>query len=216
TVLKVYVEEGQVIQAGDPLVTIGDLTSLVCRLPVDRKAVNAGEAITLTVEDVIVVGLVQALEPVSEDQQRLRDLAVSVTMAVVAVPNSGGKLSPGQAVYPAIVPKDPVTRIPLSSVSTATDGSRVVQVLRENVVRNVPVVLHGQIGKEDLFVSGPFTEHDHVIISASVALADRTAVQPTSVRTSASTAGGPATTGGAQSVRPAATTQPRKAGAAGF
>jgi hypothetical protein len=208
SVLKVHVQNGQDIKQGDPLVTIGDLTSLECRVPVDRKTVTAGQTITLTVEDSAIVGIVESVEPISEDRQRLRDLAVSVAMAVVSVRNAEGKLARGQAVYPNIVPNDPVTRVPLDSVSTTTGGRRVVQVLREHVVRNVPVVLHGQIGKGDVFVSGPFTKHDEVIISASIELADSTAVQPSVVRASPSNA--------AESGQPAASTQPKKAGAAGF
>jgi biotin carboxyl carrier protein len=206
TVLKVHVQQGQGIKAGDPLVTIGDLTSLECKVPVDRKTVKAGQTITLTIEDAAVVGLVESIEPVSDDQQRLRDLAVSVAMAVVSVRNVDGKLARGQAVYPNIVPNDPVARVPLESVSTTTGGRRVVQVLREHVVRNVPIVLHGQIGKGDVFVSGPFTENDQVIISASIELADSTAVRPSGARQS-NTAG----TG-----QPATSTKSKKASGAGF
>lgn len=208
SVLKVHVQNGQDIKQGDPLVTIGDLTSLQCRVPVDRKSVKAGQTITLTVEDSAVVGIVESVEPISEDQQRLRDLAVSVAMAVVSIRNADGKLARGQAVYPNIVPNDPVTRVPLESVSTTTGGRRIVQVLREHVVRSVPVVLHGQIGKGDVFVSGPFTKHDEVIISASIELADSTAVLPAVVRASPSSSG--------RSGQPATSSQPKKTGAAGF
>jgi membrane fusion protein, multidrug efflux system len=200
TVLKVHVQTGQEIRTGEPLVTIGDLTSLECRVPVDRKSVNPGQTITLTIEDVAVVGIVQAIEPVGDDEQRLRDLAVSVAMAVVSVRNNDGKLAPN----------DPVARVPLESVSTTTGGRRIVQVLRDHIVKSVPVVLHGQIGTGDLFVSGPFTENDQVIISASIELADSTAVKPSAVRASTST------TGAAASNNPAVSTQPRKSGAAGF
>lgn len=210
TILKVHVQQGQEINEGDRLVTIGDLTSLECRVPVDRKTVKAGQTITLTVEDAAVVGLVQTVEPVSEDQQRLRDLAVSVAMAVVSIRNTDGKLARGQSVFPNIVPNDPVTRVPLSSVSTGKDGGRIVKVLRENVVRNVPVELHGQIGKGDVFVSGPFSETDHVITSASVELADSTAVRPQAVRNSK-----PAT-GTASTGKAATSAQPKKTGAGGF
>ncbi len=208
TVLKVHVQNGQTIRQGDPLVTIGDLTSLQCQIPVDRKSVKAGQTITLTIEDAAVVGLVESVEPVSDEQQRLRDLAVSVAMATVTVRNPDGKLARGQAVYPNIVPNDPVARVPLESVSTTTGGRRIVQVLREHVVRNVPVVLHGQIGKGDVFVSGAFTKNDQVITSSSVELADSTAVQPAVVRASSAAAAG--------SGQSATSTQRKKAGAAGF
>lgn len=210
TILKVHVQTGQEIRKGDPLVTIGDLSNLICRVPVDRKTVKRGQTITLTVEDAAVVGIVQSVEPVSEEQQRLRDLAVSVAMAVVSVRNTDGKLARGQSVYPQIVPHDPVARVPLESVSTSTGGSRIVQVLRDNIVRNVPVVLHGQIGKGDVFVSGSFTENDHVITSSSIELADSTVVKPSTIQTTA-----PAT-GSSPSEPPASSTQQGKTGAAGF
>ena len=208
SVLNVHVQTGQNVKQGDPVVTIGDLTSLQCRVPVDRKTVKVGQTISLTVEDSVIVGIVKSVEPVSEDQQRLRDLAVSVAMAVVSIRNADGILARGQAVYPDIVPNDPVTRVPLESVTTTTGGHRIVQVLREHVVRNVPVVLHGQIGKGDVFVSGLFTKHDEVIISTSAELADSTAVLPAVARASPSNAAG--------SRQPATSTQSKKAGAAGF
>lgn len=210
TVLNVHVQVGQEIGKGDPLVTIGDLSKLICRVPVDRKTVKRGQTITLTVEDAAVVGIVESVEPVSEEQQRLRDLAVSVAMAVVSLRNTDGKLARGQSVYPHIVPHDPVARVPLESVSTAKDGNRIVQVLRDNIVRNVPVVLHGQIGKGDVFVSGAFVENDHVITSASIELADSTVVKPSNAPATA-----PAT-GSSPSGQPASSAPPSKTGAAGF
>lgn len=193
TVLKVHVQDGQTVRKGDPLVTIADLTVLECRIPVDRKVVKPGKAIQLTVEDTVVEGQVQVLEPLQGDQIKLRDLAVSVAIAVVSIPNGDGELSRGQAVYPAIVPKNPVTKTPLKSVRTNARGIRIVQVLRDHIVRNIPVLLHGQIGKNDVLVSGPFLENDHVITSTSVTLSDLTIVRHSIIQAPKQTAGTAAT-----------------------
>jgi biotin carboxyl carrier protein len=178
TVLGVHVQVGQTVRAGDPLVTVGDLQTLTCRVPVDRKSVKKGQSMQVTVEDATASGEVIAVLPLSDEQQKFRDLAVSVAMAELVFANRTGALEAGQSVFPKLLPEDPVARVPLTSLKTSQSGNRIVQVLRNHVVRHVPVRLHGQIGKEDVFVSGPFTEHDEVIISTSVELADSTAVQP--------------------------------------
>ncbi len=180
TVLGVHVQVGQTVRAGDPLVTVGDLQTLTCRVPVDRKSVEKGQSMQVTVEDATASGEVIAVLPLSDEQQKFRDLAVSVAMAELVFENRTGTLEAGQSVFPKLLPEDPVARVPLTSLKTGQSGNRIVQVLRNHVVRHVPVRLHGQIGKEDVFVSGPFTEHDEIIISASVELADSTAVQPSS------------------------------------
>lgn len=214
TVLKVHVKPGEEVGKGTPLVTIGDLSSLECRVPVDRKTAVNGQPITLTIEDSVVVGMVKSIDPVSDDQQNMRDLAVSVAMANVSIRNSDGKFATGQAVFPTIIPDDPVTRVPLEAVKTGANGSRTVQVLRDHIVRNVPVRLHGQVGKGDVYVSGPFTESDQVIMSTSVELADSTAVRPTAV--SAASGRGGSSAGAETATAPARTNQRPKSGAAGF
>lgn len=190
TVLDVHVQVGQRVRAGDPLVTIGDLETLTCRIPVDRKTVQKGQSLRVTVEDSTASGEVVAVLPLRDDQQKFRDLAVSVAMAELTFTNRSGSLEAGQAVFPELLPEDPVARVPLTSLKSGQSGNRVVQVLRNHVVRNVPVRLHGQIGKQDVFVSGPFTEHDEVIISASVELADSTAVEPSAPERFGSQGGG--------------------------
>ena len=213
TVMDVHVEVGERVIAGAPVVTIGDLQTLTCRIPVDRKAVEQGQTIGVTVEDASANGEVVAVLPLDDDQQKFRDLAVSVAMAQVRFTNRSGNLKAGQSVYPELLPQDPVARVPLTSLQTGESGNRVVQVLRNHVVRNVPVHLHGQIGKEDVFVSGPFTEHDEIIISSSVELADSTAVQPSTPERFGPQGGSASTPTGSAAPN---TTKRRKADAAGF
>lgn len=213
TVMNVHVEVGERVRAGDPIVTVGDLQTLTCRIPVDRKTVEKGQAIRVTVEDASATGEVLAVLPLAESQQKFRDLAVSVAMAEITFTNRSANLKAGQAVFPDLLPEDPVARVPLTSLKTGQSGNRVVQVLRNHVVRHVPVRLHGQIGKEDVFVSGPFTEHDEVIISASVELADSTAVQPSTPERFGSQDAPTGVTPGGGTPN---TTKRRKADAAGF
>lgn len=212
-VLDVHVQVGQRVRAGDPIATVGDPGTLTCRVPIDRKGVEKGQLIRLTVEDATASGEIVAVLPLSEEQQKFRDLAVSVAMAEVTFNNRSGNLQIGQAVFPQLLPEDPVARVPLTSLKSGQSGDRVVQVLRNHVVRNIPVRLHGQIGKEDVFVSGPFTEHDEVIISSSVELTDSTAVEPSTPERFGSPGGSSA---GTSSTGTPKTNGRRKADAAGF
>jgi hypothetical protein len=64
------------------------------------------------------------------------------------------------------------------SVSNQADGNRRVQVLRDHIVRNLPVSILGKVGTERVFVAGRFREGDEVIVAASRELADGTPVRP--------------------------------------
>jgi multidrug resistance efflux pump len=178
TVLEVHVSEGERINPGQPLITFGDLKQVKCRLPVDRAQAKIGATASITVEAQNATGKIGAVLPLPESVKQLRDLAVSVAVAEIEIDNAQGRFQPGQRVFSDLIPKFPVARVPLESVKTAEAGGRIVQVLRENVVRNVAVTLHGQIGDKEVFVSGSFSEHDEVIRSTSVVLADGMAVKP--------------------------------------
>jgi len=58
------------------------------------------------------------------------------------------------------------------------NGQRKVQVLRELVVRDLPVTLMGSVGVERVFVSGPFADGDEVIYESSHLLADGFPLKP--------------------------------------
>jgi len=180
TVLDVFVEDGQRVRKGQPVALLGDLSQLRCRVPVDRGSVQTGGTLELNVENQTVSGRVGAIVALTDDLQMLRELSLSVALADVVIDNPSGTLREGQSVFAPLIPTHPVTRVPLDVVKSAGAGERMVQVLREHVVRNIPVSLHGQDGKTDVFVSGPFTEHDELLLSVSTELADGTAVRPSS------------------------------------
>ena len=213
SVLDVFVQPGQRVQSGDPILSFGDLSQLRCRVPVERTTSKAGSAVQLNVEDETASGRVESIVALTTELQVLRELSVSVALADVVIDNPSRKLREGQAVFAPLIPKNPLTRVPLEVVKTAASGDRIVQILRGHVVRDIPVSLHGQDGKEDVFVSGPFTEHDELLLSVSAKLADGTAVRPSSADRFAASGSGGATAAGGPRQKP---TTKKKAGAAGF
>lgn len=212
TILEIHVNQGEHVKTGQRLVTFGDLTAMKCRLPVDRDKAKTGAAAPLTVEAQNATGKVNAILPLPDSAKQLRDLAVSVAVAEVEIDNARGQFQVGQLVFTELIPKFPVARVPLESVKTAEAGGRVVQVLRENVVQDVPVTLHGQIGDQEVFVSGSFSERDEVIRTSSVVLSDGMTVKPSSADRFASTNN--STAGGAKNAqqKPADKTKPNAAG----
>jgi hypothetical protein len=80
-----------------------------------------------------------------------------------------------------------------------------VQVLREDVVRDIPIQPLGQPTAERVLVSGSFVEGDELIVSASRELADGTQIRPTLAAAPAATAG----TAGADPARATPTTPAR-------
>lgn len=216
SVLKIHVQHGQRVQKGASIVTFANLSQLVCRIPVDRKSVAVGQSLELTVEDTTVDGSISAITELDASQQALRDLAVSVATAEVTLANDTGDLADGQAVFAALVPSDPVTRVPIESVSTASAGKRIVQILRDHVVRNIAVTLHGQVGTRDVFVSGAFSEGDEVIVSSSVELAELTSVRPVVVQSARLGSGRTASTKAVPAAGAKKATPKRKTDKAGF
>ena len=86
----------------------------------------------------------------------------------------GDRFRDGQTVYVPVIPRDPVAEVPAEALLPAADGRRLVQVVRENVVRDLPVRLLGQVGTDRAFVAGPFADGDEVILSSSRELPDGT------------------------------------------
>ena len=213
SVLDVFVQPGQRVQSGDPILSFGDLSQLRCRVPVERTTSKPGSEMPLNVEDQTVSGRVESVVALTTELQMLRELSVSVALADIVIDNPSRKLREGQAVFASLIPRNPLTRVPLEVVRTAPSGDRIVQILRGHVVRDIPVSLHGQDGKEEVFVSGPFTEHDELLLSVSANLADGTAVRPSSADRFASSDSGGTTSAGVPKQSPATK---KKAGAAGF
>jgi multidrug efflux pump subunit AcrA (membrane-fusion protein) len=171
-VTKVHVTEGQFVKAGDPIVTVVDPTKLRIEVPVDAKTVHPGGTVQILVEDQNLTGAVDAVVPLSERFEPLRDLFVSIATGVLTIDNSGGKLRVGQTAYSPMIPRQAVTEVPTSAISNAGDGERKVQVIRDGIVRDIRIQPLGQQGEDYVFVSGRFGASDELVLKSSEALLD--------------------------------------------
>ena len=178
TVTAVHVVPGQFVRAGQPVLTIADLTRLAVDVPVDRNVVKAGDPLDLKVEATTAQGTVESIEPLQERFNPLRALFLSVATARVVIDNAGGKLSNGQTVHSDLIPKHPVTEVPTLALGNTPEGERRVQVIREGFVRDVGVVLLGQEGDEYVYVSGRFGPTDELVVKSSQELLDGMRVVP--------------------------------------
>ncbi len=176
-VFGVLVAEGQVVRMGDPLVVLGDTSSLKVEVPIDRASTSVGQNVSIKVEEQVVSGKVEALLPLSPRFEPLRDLLPSAALASVVLKNTDGAFKAGQTVYSPLVPRDPVADVPNSCIGNVGDGGHKVQVLRGDTVRDVPVATLAAVGDGRSFVSGAFRDGDEVIESSSQELADGTVVR---------------------------------------
>ncbi len=171
------VVEGQFVRAGAALATLDDSSHLVVEVPAEHGAAKVGGTLELTIEENSVKGKIEAIVPLSSRFAALRELCDTLASVIVDFDNAQGKFRIGQAVYSGLVPTAPVTSVPTGSVSNQPDGNRQVQVLRANIVRNVPVAIHGKIGTSRVFVSGAFQAGDELIVSSSRELSDGASVK---------------------------------------
>jgi len=155
------------VRAGEKLATLIDTSRLVVEVPVERSAAAAGGAVDVKVEETPLKAKVESVLALSARFDPLRELTVSPASALVSVDNSAGKFFAGQTVFCDLIPLAPVALVPSSSISNIADGNRKVQVLRDNVVRNLPIRILAKVGTESVFVSGRFNEGDEVIVSSS-------------------------------------------------
>lgn len=173
-VQRVDVVEGQFVRAGDRLATLIDPSRLVVEVPVERATATPGSNVDLKVEETPVKARVESVMALAEKFDPLRELTVSPASALVSIENTQGKLFAGQTVYSDLIPLAPVALVPSASISNAAEGNRKVQVLRENVIRNLPVKILAKVGNDSVFVSGRFNDGDEVIVSTTRELADGT------------------------------------------
>lgn len=171
---RVDVVEGQFVRAGEKLATLIDPSRLVVEVPVERAGAAVGSSVDIKVEETPVKARVETVMALADKFDPLRELTVSPASALVSVDNTQGKLFAGQTVYSDLIPLAPVALVPSSSISNAEEGNRKVQVLRENVIRNLRVKILAKVGNESVFVSGRFNEGDEVIVSTTRDLADGT------------------------------------------
>ncbi len=181
---RIHVAEGQYVRAGDPLVTIADTSRMQVDVPIDRSSAQVGDMVELKIDDVAVQGKLAAILPLHERLEPLRGLFPAIASGLVEVDNAGSRFLPGQTVYSPRIPRRPVGEVPNTSVGNTDDGGRKVQVIRDGVVRDVPVQLLGSVGEDSVWVSGLFGTEDQLILRTSEPLVDGTLVTPRLARSS--------------------------------
>ncbi|QDT42152.1 multidrug resistance protein MdtN [Gimesia alba] len=178
-IFRIFAAPGAFVRAGEPLLELGDTSKLQVEIPLAREQALKGAKINLSVEEQATQADLDQILPLAPQFEKLRDLANSITSAVVILDNKNNQFRPGQAVSVALIPRYPIAEIPTISVSNTPEGERKIQIVRENVIRDLKPQILGQIGPERLFVSAPFSKDDEIIVSTSQPLPDGTQVQPT-------------------------------------
>lgn len=174
TIERLLVVEGEFVKAGQRLARLVDPVQLQVEAPVDRANSPSGSSLEILVEGSAVPARVAALLPLEDRFAAVSQLVESPAQALLIVDNAGAKLRPGQTVQSLLLPRDPVTPVSAAAVGNQPDGTRRVQVLRDGVVRNLPVQVHGRAGGDAVYVSGRFGAGDEVIVSTTRELADGT------------------------------------------
>ncbi|WP_145308621.1 efflux RND transporter periplasmic adaptor subunit [Gimesia fumaroli] len=178
-IFRIFAAPGAFVRAGEPLLELADTSKLQVEIPLAREQAQKGANINLNVEEQAAQAAVDQILPLAPQFEKLRDLANSITSAVVVLDNKSKQYRPGQAVSVTLIPRYPIAEIPTISVSNTPEGERKIQIVRENVIRDLKPQILGQIGPERLFVSAPFSKDDEIIVSTSQPLPDGTQVQPT-------------------------------------
>lgn len=182
-IFRVHCVQGQFVKAGEILATFGDSSQLTVEIPVDRNSTKAGDKIDLRIESTTAIGTIRNVLPLSKKFEPLRELVDSAATAIVIIDNSAGDLAAGQTVYPPIIPRYPIVEVPNTTVANlkenTPEGERKVQVIRLDVVRDVPVKILGGVGAERSYISGAFVEGDEIITQSSTVLPAGSVVRPT-------------------------------------
>ncbi len=174
---KVEIVPGQFVRAGQRLMTLVDASSMLVEVPVDRSQVKVGGDFELSIEKTPVKSKVQVILPPEQSFEPLRSLIHNLAMAVVQVDNSKGEFFAGQTVFTKVIPQHPFGHIPTAALQNNSDGNRKVQVLRQGVVRDIPVQELTQMGPDRLFVAGAFSPDDEVIVTSTLLTEDHRAYQ---------------------------------------
>lgn len=199
-IFRISAAPGAFVRAGEPLLELGDTSKMQVEIPLTREEARKGAKINLSVEEQATQATVDQVLPLAPQFEKLRDLANSITSAVVILDNNSNQFRPGQAVSVALIPRYPIAEIPTISVTNTPEGERKIQVVRENVIRDLKPSILGQIGPERLFVSAPFGKDDEIIVTSSQPLPDGTQVQP--AQTIGKTQASPGTTPGTTPAKP--------------
>lgn len=180
-ILEIHVAEGQFVRAGDPLVTVADPSKVVVEVPIDRRTMKVGDLVDVKVEEVAAQGVLTAIRPLPERLDSLRGLFQSVAAGLVVLDNADGRFLPGQTCYSPLIPRHPVGEAPVAAIVNTEEGGRKVQVIRDGVIRDIPVQLLGQVGEEYVWITGRFSPEDQLILRTSEPLPDGTLVTPKNV-----------------------------------
>lgn len=177
-IFRTYASPGAFVRAGEPLLELGDTSKLQVEIPIQREEAKKGAPINLSIEEQAVQATVDQVLPLAPQFEKLRDLANSITSAVVILDNKNNQFQPGQSVSVSLIPRYSIAEIPTASVTNTPEGARKIQIVRENVIRDLTPQILGQVGPERLFVSAAFNKNDEIIVSTSQPLPDGTQVQP--------------------------------------
>lgn len=175
-VYRVFAQPGQFVTAREPIAELGDSQAMRVEIPVDRKTVKEGDFVKVKVEGQEADGKILRISPAPVAFDPLRDIYESLAVAEIEIDNRTGAFQNGQTVYAPLLPRETVTEVPNSSIAAAGESQRKVQVLRQSVVRDVPIAVLAPVGTERTFVTGAFLEGDELIVSTSVELPDGTQV----------------------------------------
>ncbi len=174
---------GEFARAGQPVAVVADSSQVVVEIPIERAAAEVGKAVKLKIEGNELEGKIESVLPLNPRFDNLRDLFETVTSAIVIFENTDGKLKSGMTVYPPMIPRQNVVEVPAAAILNSGDGGRKVQVVRLNVIRDIPVNLLASVGTGRLFVSGAFLTGDEVVYESSHALGDGFQIQPSQLAT---------------------------------
>jgi len=199
---------GQVVRMGDPLLILADTSELTAQIPVDRSSTKVGQEIEILTDQNAIKGKVTALLPPTDAIAPLRQIIPSLATAVVIIDNANAKLVPGQAVYSRLVPQDAVTLVPADVISSHTEGRRKVQVIRNEIVRDVVIEALAQKGTDKVYISGPFSNADELLISSTQPLKDGQKITPSDGPPEPAKGAAAPTTPGAKTTPATPTTKP--------
>ena len=199
-VFRILVSPGTYVRAGQPLLELGDTSQLKVEIPLARDQALVGNKVNLSVEEQATQGTVNQVLPLDPRFEKLRDLANSITSAVVVMDNKQNQLRPGQSVSVSLIPRYPIAEIPTVAVQNSPQGERKIQVIRENVIRELTPQILGQVGPERLYVSAAFDKDDEIVVSSTQPLADGASLQPATTIGKSSTS--PGTTPGGSPSKP--------------
>lgn len=173
-VLDSPVSDGQFVTRGSLLSELADTTSLRVLIPVQRASARTGGAISVVVEGKPVAGKIQAVVPLPESLNILRELSSPLAGAWVVLPNPDGSLEPGQRVQSPVLPDAPLATIPARALKKIEEKTKetttTVQVIRNEYVADVKVRVLGQPGPDRVQITGPLRATDALIVSSNVPL----------------------------------------------